>query len=171
MKTVLFSGLLTCFFILVSPHIRAQQTSVNPSWHAYQVQVSGIDSFARADYLSRGLEKIDLVLFAAFSFPDGNGYVVSSMPNIDNIITYVNNWGRGFNINTSAEVVLTDSLFLNIYLLRSNIDVSSQFNQKLPFIGLGPKKDLANLFFSIARAAFTDRFYQENPQYNQSENQ
>lgn len=143
-KSFLFS------FLFVAVCVFTGKTQVDPDWHCWQVQVSGVDSLQRADYLSRGLEKIQLSLFSAFEVTSGKGYIISSMPNIDNIISYVNNWDRGFNIQSFEEVTLTDSLFLAIYLQRRNIATEDMYNQELPYVRLGPFVDLAKQLYEIA---------------------
>lgn len=138
------------------------QSQIDTKWLTWKVNVSGIDSLTRADYLSRGLEKMDLALFSAYSVPGGEGYIISSMPNIDNIVSYVNNWNRGFTINSYEKVDLTDSLFLTIYLLRRNIAKENMLDQELPFIKLGPKRELSALLYNIALNEWSRQYHFEN---------
>lgn len=138
------------------------QSQIDTRWHTWKVQVSGIDSLSRADYLSRGLEKMDLALFSAYSVSNGEGYIISSMPNIENIVSYVNNWDRGFSINSYEKVTLTDSLFLSVYLLRRNIKQENMHDQELPFIKLGPKRELSALLYNIALKEWTRLYHFEN---------
>ncbi|PKP04370.1 MAG: hypothetical protein CVU11_04910 [Bacteroidetes bacterium HGW-Bacteroidetes-6] len=163
--------LIVFAFLIQTCFLFAQTIPDRTQWHTWKIHISGVDSPSKADYLSRSLEKMNLVLFSAFSYLDGNGFVVSSMLNIDNIISYTNNSGKGFYIDEFEIADLTDSLFLNIYLLRNNIMINNAFNQKLPYLRVGANSELSDLLFSIARNELLRRFYVLNPQYRSVEDE
>jgi len=113
--------------------IIAQNTDNLPNWSVYKIYVSGINDSVKADYLARGLEKENLVIFSAFSYTENFGYVIldKQMP-IEVVNDYIDALSdKGYKFIKSEETSFTKDIFLEIYYMRNNIKKMILLNQCL----------------------------------------
>lgn len=111
------------------------------NWALYKVKVSGLQSDLNDEMLSRTLEKKNQAIFSAFNYNLNEGYVIIEKTKpFHDVINFVNNEIQKANIIYSEPLLLNDTLLLEIYALRNNIEKKDLSKQLPPYINLGGTK-------------------------------
>lgn len=63
--------------------------------------------------------------------------------NIGNVIDYINQALKGYEVTKNDTIQLTKDLYLQIYYMRNNIKSQDIKNQMPQYIQLGPKNELS----------------------------
>jgi len=160
-------------FIVLMSKIIAQNTDNLPNWSVYKIYVSGINDSVKADYLARGLEKENLVIFSAFSYTENFGYVIldKQMP-IEVVNDYIDALSdKGYKFIKSEETSFTKDIFLEIYYMRNNIKKDDIAKSMPKYIQLGPKNELSKQLYYLASKIWEDKYFEQYNKYLIQKNQ
>lgn len=146
--------ILLVFFV----NIMFSQQEVNlKNLILYELKIKGITNSYLSDYAARLLEKNNVAVFAAFDSIE-NGYVIVEKDfYLHECKKYLENCDYGFKVTDTKKVELTENEFLKIYQLRGK----RKHNEKPEFIQLGPKNELSNSLYKIAKDAWIKLYPEE----------
>ncbi|MCX7955186.1 MAG: hypothetical protein N3A01_08365 [Bacteroidales bacterium] len=126
----------------------------------YKLNISPINNYNVADYAARLLEKNNTAIFAAFD-TIGNGYIIIEKDfYLHECKKYLENCSYNFRVNSIQKVELNDEEFLKIYQIRGK----KKINEKPEFIQLGPKNELSNALYKIAKDTWIKLYPEEYKQ-------
>jgi hypothetical protein len=154
MKRLIF--ILTLIIPLI---ISGQQSNIMDKMSCYELQVAGINSWERGDYLVRSLEKMNLIIFGSFSLASQQVYILLSDKNqLSNIVTYVENAINGYKLLDYREIPMTEDIFLEIYEQRRGL-VKDEISQSKPeYIQLGAKEVISKQLYEEAIRIWESRY-------------
>lgn len=151
----------------------AQNTDNLPNWIVYKIYVTGIQDSMRADYLARGLEKNNLVIFSAFSYSENFGYVIlDSQLSIELVNNYIDGLSdKGYKFVKYEETSFNKDKFLEIYYMRNNIKKEDISKSMPKYIQLGPKNELSNQLYDLATKIWEEKYLEQYSKYLKQKNQ
>ncbi len=157
---------IAIILLSISINFLYSQSNINlPTWNVSKLYVNGLTNNDRADYIARALEKVNLVIFAAFSSEEGYGYVMYiNSQNIGNVIDYINQALTGYEVTKNDTMQLTKDLYLQIYYMRNNIKSQDIKNQMPQYIQLGPKNELSVQLYELAKQIWIEKYPEVNEQ-------
>ncbi len=163
-KLIYMKKYIAIILFSISANFLYSQSNINlPTWNVSKLYVNGLTNNDRADYIARALEKVNLVIFAAFSSEEGYGYVMyTNSQNIGNVIDYINQALTGYEVTKNDTMQLTKDLYLQIYYLRNNIKSQDIKNQMPQYIQLGPKNELSVQLYELAKQIWIEKYPEVN---------
>jgi len=151
---------LIFIFVLIIPLISSgQQSNIMDKMSCYDLQVDGINSWERGDYLVRSLEKMNLIIFGSFSLESQRVYILLSDKNqLSNIVTYIENAINGYKLMDYREVPMTEDIFLEMYEQRRGVGKDEISQREPEYIPLGPKEEISKQLYEEAKRIWESRY-------------
>lgn len=150
---------LSVFFSLQTLSLISQNQPIELSRKSvYKINIRGVESFDKADLLSRQIEKLQLAIFSYVDPITGFGYFIVENNEKEVEIQSTVNSENGCSVISSQKIDFTDELFLEMYMKRSGFNVN-EFSTNIPIeVVLGPNKELTRNLFSQAIAIWKNNY-------------
>ncbi len=117
---------------------------------AFKITMKGASDFAKADLVSRQMEKMQLAIFSVVDPQTSTGFfIVDNINKVQGIEKALNNL-NGFSFVAFEEVSLTEDLFLEMYLKRGGFEKADYSKNKPKQIMMGPDVNLTNSLYRKA---------------------